>query len=34
MISFLLLYSHPNPERVLMVGGAGGGDGGVAHEAV
>jgi len=31
MISFLPLCSHPNPERVLVVGG---GDGGVAREAV
>lgn len=31
MISFLSLCSHPNPERVLVVGG---GDGGVAREAV
>lgn len=31
MISFLPLCSHPNPERVLIVGG---GDGGVAREAV
>jgi len=31
MISFLPLCSHPNPERVLVVGG---GDGGVARETV
>lgn len=29
MISFLPLNSHPNPERVLIIGG---GDGGVARE--
>ena len=29
MISFLPLNSHPNPEKVLIIGG---GDGGVARE--
>jgi len=31
MISFLPLNSHPNPEKVLIIGG---GDGGVAREVV